>query len=67
MKDFELYNGGQLEESEFLLKIREEDNTGFMTKLTQKGEVPVKFSEWNNWINYNTKKDAIHQTRTISN
>lgn len=41
---------GELREDEFLLKIREANQyklkTGFLTKLTKKGEVPVKFKDW---------------------
>ena len=50
---------GELREDEFLLKLRksqvytnkegwkdEWNQTGFLTKLTKKGEVPVKFEDW---------------------
>jgi len=54
------YDGGPLAENEFLLKvftfkrarIDNEDflRSGFLTKLTQKGDVPVKFKEWKKYF-----------------
>ena len=44
-----LYNTGDiLGEDEYLLKIRS-DNTGFLTKLTKKGELPKSFIDWNDY------------------
>lgn len=43
--------GYQLEEDEYLLKIRNNRDgtkTGFLTKLTQKGELPKAFENWEN-------------------
>jgi len=37
--------GTAIGENEYLLKIRS-DKTGFMTKLTQKGEYPKAFLDW---------------------
>lgn len=38
---------GDLLEGEWLLKLREGNpKTGFLSKLTQKGELPVKFKDW---------------------
>jgi len=49
---------GELREDEFLLKIREENQykpkTGFLTKLTKKCEVPVKFKDWDRHWNGST-------------
>lgn len=39
------YNGEKLKDDEWLLKVKE-DGTGFMTKLTKKGEIPVAFSDF---------------------
>jgi hypothetical protein len=55
--NLKLYEGGELKENEFLLKIRERDNAGFMSKLTQKNEVPVKFEKWDNCYNYSYRKE----------
>ena len=47
------WKGEALEENEYLLKIRKANirgganDVGFLTKLTQKGEVPKAFYEWN--------------------
>lgn len=41
--------GDKLAENEYLLKIRKSIgtyNTGFFSKLTQKGELPKLFNEW---------------------
>lgn len=45
------YTGQPLGENEYLLKIREDKawsnhKTGFLTKLTQKGEIPSSFESW---------------------
>lgn len=43
------YTGQPLADNEYLLKIREDGGkykTGFLSKLTQKGELPVAFKEW---------------------
>lgn len=37
--------GETLAENEYLFKLRN-DNTGFLTKLTKKGELPKAFEEW---------------------
>jgi hypothetical protein len=38
---------GPLLEDQWLLKLREgSPKTGFLSKLTQKGELPVKFKDW---------------------
>jgi len=43
----ELYKVGyKLKNEEYLLKIREKDNTGFMAKFNQKGEIPLSFAKW---------------------
>lgn len=42
----EYIKGYKLEEDEYLLKIREKDKVGFLTKLTQKGEIPKAFADW---------------------
>jgi hypothetical protein len=53
----ELYKEGyKLKENEFLLKLRESDQTIFLTKLTQKGDLPVKFNEWGLKYNYELKQ-----------
>jgi len=52
MKQFKEYSPGyELKENEYLLKIRPEDRwhsvpTGFIAKLTKKGEVPEAFKKW---------------------
>lgn len=55
MNKLEIYKDGRvLQEDEWLLKIRKNVSgrgndllpTGFMTKLTQKGVVPVRFQDW---------------------
>jgi hypothetical protein len=44
--EYKKYEEGQpLAENEYLLKIRD-DKTGFMSKFTQKGELPKAFKEW---------------------
>ncbi len=53
----ELYKEGyKLKENEYLLKLRESDQTIFLTKLTQKGALPVKFNEWGLKYDYELKK-----------
>lgn len=53
MENLRLYQEGDfLQENEWLLKIRpprnpKYPNTGFLTKLTQKGKLPMKFEDWN--------------------
>jgi hypothetical protein len=43
-------------EDQWLLKIREGNpKTGFLSKLTKKGEIPVKFNEWASTQTYNTE------------
>ncbi len=42
----EEYQGMTLLDNEYLLKIRS-DNTGFMSKLTKKEELPKAFDSWN--------------------
>lgn len=52
IRDYKL--GEKIEENEYLLKIRKSDNrkgvefppTGFLTKLTQKGQLPKAFEDW---------------------
>lgn len=39
-----IYKGIPLAENEFLFK--EKDGVGFLTKLTQKGQLPKAFDEW---------------------
>lgn len=52
----ELYKEGyKLEENEYLLKLRESDQTIFLSKLTQKGALPVKFAEWGIKYDYQLK------------
>jgi hypothetical protein len=47
---------GPLLEDQWLLKIREGNpKTGFLSKLTKKGEIPVKFNEWASTQTYNTE------------
>ena len=46
------YDGTKkLKEDEYLLKVVPHDNTmsGFLTKLTQKNEIPVSFKNWNGY------------------
>jgi len=47
---YKLYEKGyKLKDDEYLLKIRinnDKSQTGFLTKLTQKGELPIAFDEW---------------------
>lgn len=50
-----LYKGTKLEEDEFLLKIIPSQNyqpidKGFLTKLTQKGQIPESFKNWGKWV-----------------
>lgn len=40
------YSGQILNENQWLLKVRNNDNVGFLTKLTQKNELPKAFAEW---------------------
>lgn len=46
-------NNTPLEEDEYLLKIRSgyagDINTGYMTKLTKKKEIPLNFLKWGDW------------------
>lgn len=44
--NLETYYGQDLGPDEFLLKIRPSSNTGFLTKLTQKGKIPLAFENW---------------------
>jgi hypothetical protein len=52
MSQKRLYEPGyQLKENEYLLKIRPASRwhslpTGFLSKLTKKGEIPKAFTEW---------------------
>ena len=59
---------GPLLEDQWLLKLREGNpKTGFLSKLTQKGELPVKFREWGSTQRYNsdTKKWDVFNTTTV--
>ena len=59
-----LYEPGyKLQENEFLLKIRpagqrypNEPETGFLTKLTQKGALPKAFESWGKAYDYEKKE-----------
>jgi hypothetical protein len=59
--------GYKLQDGEYLLKIRPADGfkeiaTGFLTKYTQKGEIPKSFDEWGTLYDgykMNFKKDSI--------
>jgi hypothetical protein len=42
------YTGQDLAEDEWLLKVRD-DGVGFMTKLTQKKELPKAFESWSSY------------------
>ena len=48
-------SGYELKDNEYLLKIRSEgeaDATGFLSKLTKKGVIPVAFKDWGDAYNY---------------
>lgn len=54
----EYIKGYKLEEDEYLLKIREKDKVGFLTKLTQKGEIPKAFADWEFHAHYGRLPEA---------
>jgi hypothetical protein len=61
MRLYEL--GYKLQENEYLLKVRpasqrypNEPETGFLAKLTQKGELPKSFIDWGNAYDYEKKE-----------
>jgi len=45
-----------IEGDNYLLKIRQSDNTGFLSQLTQKGQIPKRFTDWP--TNYGPKIDS---------
>ena len=59
-----LYEPGyKLQENEYLLKVRpagqrhrKEPETGFLSKLTQKGELPKSFIDWGKAYDYETRE-----------
>ena len=60
---------GPLLEDQWLLKLRNDypNKTGFLSKLTQKGALPVKFEDWNSTQSYNRetgKWDVTKDTTT---
>ena len=56
---YELYKEGRiLKEDEYLLKIRK-DKVGFLTKLTQKGKLPVAFDGWNEGYRHTSAPDKL--------
>lgn len=64
----ELYKEGyKLKENEYLLKLRESDQTIFLTKLTQKGAFPVKFLEWGFRNTYDFEKQKYNLINEIPN
>ena len=59
---------GPLLEDQWLLKLREgSPKTGFLSKLTQKGALPVKFEDWNSTQSYNqeTRKWDVAKNTTV--
>lgn len=59
---------GPLLEDQWLLKLREGSHkTGFLSKLTQKGALPVKFEDWNSTQSYNqeTRKWDVAKDTTV--
>jgi hypothetical protein len=63
-----LYEPGyKLQENEYLLKVRTqyahiEHDTGFLTKLTQKGALPEAFKSWGGAYDY-TKKEYLQMPK----
>ena len=62
--------GYKLQEDEYLLKVKTSGDikTGFLTKLTQKGELPKSFTNWGEdyrWGNVPTPLTAYVHTETF--
>jgi hypothetical protein len=66
-----LYEPGyKLQENEYLLKIRTKyahttTDTGFLTKLTQKGELPKSFIDWGKAYDYVKREYTSDQQHTL--
>jgi hypothetical protein len=56
------YTGQDLKDFQWLLKVRD-DNVGFLTKLTLKGELPKPFDEWG--CNYYTGNKLDIEVKVI--
>lgn len=55
-KKYKKYEGGELGENQYLLKIRPHDKFGFLSKINKTGKIPKLFSEWGN-NRYNKDQD----------
>lgn len=59
-----LYTGEPLEDDEWLLKLAPDVKTGFLTKLTQKGQLPKAFDEWREGYMYGYINGVYSHTKT---
>lgn len=50
--EYKLYEGGELGENQYLLKIDTDRKVGFLSKLNKTGTIPKPFKDWGNPSNY---------------